>query len=284
MPSMEGAGFVSAADEAASVQAGRGHAEARGVLAETEGRVTVQDIVNMLAARHDASKAFFVDECKLGEQGTRRLDAWVLLKTWSPPTTIGYEVKVNRQDFVNDRKWADYLPVCHELYFACPAKLIAPEELPEDVGLLWTAGQRLVTKRKASRREPEPKRLIALMSYVLMSRAKPAADMWDAARRTPGVDYWRQWLEQKQESQRVGAEVSRRLRERLYEAERRARVAEDKTARCAAVEARLNALGLAPGANTWDIDAKVRTLMRPDRMQRIERMAREILNVAMEVA
>src|SRR6266511_4356021 len=116
------------------------------------------DIQAALRYRH--SKDVLVEECNMGSAhaGCRRLDAWVLLKTWSPWTTIGYEVKVDRGDFLRDRKWVDYLPVCHELYFACPAKQIQPEELPPEVGLLWTtSGQRLVTKRKAHRRQPDTK-------------------------------------------------------------------------------------------------------------------------------
>ena len=48
----------------------------------------------------------------------------------------GYEIKVNRSDFVGDRKWQHYLPYVHFFYFASPKGLIDPAELPAEIGLL----------------------------------------------------------------------------------------------------------------------------------------------------
>lgn len=185
------------------------------------------------------------------------MDAWALLKTWSPLTAIGYEIKVDRSDFLRDRKWEGYLPVCHELYFACPAKLIAPDELPQDVGPLWLTGSRLVTKRKAVRRTPDHKALVGLMAYVLMSRTRVVANMWEANAADGGVAYWRAWLSQKGEDQRVGREVSRQIRRKLDEAISAQRRAENERDRLEEVRDALKRLGLDERLSSWDVERRL---------------------------
>jgi hypothetical protein len=176
-----------------------------------------QALVDALAYRH--AKDVFVPECKMGEtwgEGARRLDAWALSKSWSPLTAWGYEVKVSRSDFLQDRKWERYLGVCHEFAFVCPRGLIQPEELPEGVGLLWSHGQRLMTKRKPVRREPDGVELVRLMAYVLMSRSQIVENMWRAASADP-AERWRALLTAR-DGDRIGRMVSRRVAQRLNEA------------------------------------------------------------------
>ena len=243
------------------------------------GPVTMS-ILERLAARH--ADATFVGECAMGsrQNGCRRLDAWVLLKTWSPPTTIGYEVKVSRGDFLGDRKWQEYLPVCHELYFACPPKLIQPEELPQDVGLLWTAGEtRLITKRRAVRREPDPVALCRLMTYVLMSRTRVVADMFEAQRPTKR-EFWRRWLAEVREDRAMGYEVSQRVRRRLNEAEAKARRAEQERDRLTAVREKLVALGLDGDASSWQLDRRFGG--QDVRLREIARLAGAIAELAVK--
>ena len=56
------------------------------------------DLLDLLRQRHAAD--VFVAECKMGRSSgaspTRRLDAWVLKRSWSPLTIIGYELKASR--------------------------------------------------------------------------------------------------------------------------------------------------------------------------------------------
>jgi hypothetical protein len=134
--------------------------------------VTSSDIQKALALKHVKDVCVF--ECKNGPTWTgshKRLDAWVMLKTWSPPTTIGYEIKVSRHDFDQDQKWMGYLGLCNQFYFVCPAGLIKAVDLPKGIGLIWySSSGKLHTKIKANRREVDKDEVNALMTYVLMSR------------------------------------------------------------------------------------------------------------------
>ncbi len=49
----------------------------------------------------------------------------------------GFEIKVNKSDFLKDRKWTEYSMFCSTLSIACPAGLIMPEEIKKPFGLLW---------------------------------------------------------------------------------------------------------------------------------------------------
>lgn len=139
-------------------------------------------IANLLAERH--LKDVFVTECKNGETwGARdllKLDAWVLQRTYSPLTTIGYEIKTSRHDFENDQKWTGYIDLSHLFYFVCPAGLIRAIDLPQQIGLIWVSQtEKLHIKRKAERVTPNPEKLNRLLIYVLMARSKIVANMFE---------------------------------------------------------------------------------------------------------
>lgn len=247
------------------------------------------DGVGPLAALHRGlqyrhAKDVLVEECNMGSAhaGCRRLDAWALVKTWSPWTTIGYELKVDRQDFLRDRKHAEYLAVCHEFYFVCPAKLIQPEELPEGVGLLWgiAGGTRLQSKRKAARHEPDPDKLLRLMSYVLMSRTRIVADMWEAARQPEsGRDYWRRWLEEDEEDKSLGLRVSQAVQKVLREARARTQRAESRAAALESIQQKLDALGLGDVTSSYQLE---RRLSGPKPSVEVRRLAQQILSLVPE--
>ena len=247
--------------------------------------ISAGTVIDALATRH--AKDVFVPECKMGSAwaGCRILDAWAMSKSWSPWTTFGYEVKVSRSDFLNDRKWQEYLPVCHEFYLATPAKLVAPEELPPDVGLLWmVGGRRMICKRKAVRREPDPAKLGRLMSYVLMSRARIVADMHEAnAPEEDARDRWSRWLAEDTGEKWLGRMVGRRLAERVAKAERE---------RDLAVSDRVRFEDLAKQVREWGLDPEhcsrfdLQRLFAPDRArdQRIAQAARSILAMVENMA
>lgn len=98
---------------------------------------------------------------------------------------IGYEIKVDRQDFRADEKWPGYLDYCHQLWFVAPKGVITAEDLDSldpDVGLLrvierkYPMGvERSKTKRwlsvvrPARRRSMDP-RIEASVLYPLIGR------------------------------------------------------------------------------------------------------------------
>ncbi len=248
-----------------------------------------QSILDRLAAKH--ADAVFIKECAMGsrQNGCRRLDAWVLLKTWSPPTTIGYEVKNSRGDFLQDRKWQEYLPACHEFNFVCPAKLIAPEELPAEVGLLWTAGEsRLITKRRAVRREPDPVTLCRLMTYVLMARSSIVGDMWETNRESK-EQFWRRWLAEGAEAKKLGYEVGKKIRARLTEAEQarwdaERRLTEAEQARWDAERQRDRLEGVREKLIALGLDGNAAAYQVEDRLNGSARQLRQIARLASEIS
>lgn len=171
--------------------------------------MTANKIVNTLVTtRH--SDDLCVPECKDGpSQGRphRRLDLWAMRRSYTRPNTFGYEVKVSRSDFISDKKWSDYLPLCHEFYFVTPWKLVAPEECPAEAGLIWVSQNlsRCYVKKKASHRDiPLPE---GLVTYVLMSRAK-ICHSDDPTEKTAAI---RHWVENKLELKDLGYRIAERV-------------------------------------------------------------------------
>lgn len=148
-------------------------------LAKTKGVAyisgfTADQISGFLKKKHDAD--LFVDQCKNGPTWSSHnlliLDAWVLKRTYSPLTTIGYEIKVSRHDFEQDQKWTGYLDLCHYFYFVCPAGLIRATDLPSHAGLMWVSQSGAIhVKHKPERLKPDPTKMNELLIYVLMARA-----------------------------------------------------------------------------------------------------------------
>ena len=180
-------------------------------------RVAAHTVLNALSARH--TKDIFVPECKTGRTwgGTMfKLDAWACRRSYTKPNTFGYEIKVHRGDFLQDDKWHVYLDYCNEFYFACPKGVIEPDELPKEAGLLYisSTGTRLYTKKKAPRRTVETPE--DLYRYILFSRATIGRER-DETRVFNNVEYWKNWLKQKNEKKDLGYRVSRGIRELVAE-------------------------------------------------------------------
>lgn len=133
-----------------------------------------RNILELLAERHIDD--LFIPECKDGStvfSSHLRLDAWVMKRTWSPKTCIGYEIKISRSDWLRDQKWLKYISLTNLFYLVCPQGIIEKQEVPSGVGLLWTTknGNGLRTALKAQRREIEWP--VDLLVYILMCRVKP---------------------------------------------------------------------------------------------------------------
>ena len=222
-------------------------------------------LIAALARKH--SDAVFVPECKDGPTQTRnhrRLDAWVLLKTWSPITTIGYEVKVSRSDWRRDEKIADYFPLCHVLNIVAPKGVIPVDELPAGVGLLELAGDgdgaRLITKRKAARREIElPSELLV---YVLMCRSRITRERTELNDRSWTVEALARWVDGKADRQKLSHAVSQKIRDAFAEQERRQEDLERRAKNLEAVRDRIVELGFNPDESVayWHVQDRLRQI------------------------
>jgi hypothetical protein len=142
--------------------------------------MTSEQILKSLQEQH--TKDVFISECKNGKTWNNsnllKLDAWVLKRSYSPLTTIGYEIKISRQDFENDQKWNNYLSLCHFFSFVCPAGLIRNTDLPSNIGIIWVSNSgKLHVKHKPERNTPDPAKQNSLLIYALMSRSKIVRDM-----------------------------------------------------------------------------------------------------------
>jgi hypothetical protein len=184
-------------------------------------------ITGLLANHH--FKDVFICECKNGETwGARdllRLDAWVLKRTYSPLTTIGYEIKVSRADFEQDQKWVNYLPLCHYFYFVCPAGLIRSVDLPQGIGLVWVSSSgKLHYKNKAERKTPDYEKQNGLLIYALMARSKIVADMYQTKSvEKPRLEMLREYVQQAEERKTLAYFVKSHIKarqEKLDEKER----------------------------------------------------------------
>ena len=127
-------------------------------------------IINLLSIRH--RKDVFVTECKTGSTWDkhRKFDAWVMRKSWINHMIFGYEVKISRSDFLQDKKWRDYLPYCHKFYFVTPWGLIDKQEIEEPAGLIYASknmSKLYIQKRVSPRIIQDP---INIYIYLLMSR------------------------------------------------------------------------------------------------------------------
>lgn len=190
------------------------------------------NLIELLRDKHRDD--LFVAECNTGSiwgKNIRRLDAWVMKRSWSPWETIGYEVKGSRQDFERDQKWAEYLPYCHRFYFVCERGLIQPNDLPGGVGLIWGTkdGEKLISKIPAARREVDLQAVNSLMAYVLMSRTVVVKNMYEAnGVRVPNFERGaardaliRQMVEQANERGKLAEFVRGHVRVRVDEARKR---------------------------------------------------------------
>lgn len=124
-----------------------------------------------LSKRH--SDELFLTEVKTGPSTmseTLRFDALSIKLSWTKPCFTGYEVKVSRNDFLHDDKFIHYRKYCHRLYIVCPKEMIKPEEVPEDIGLMYYNPDRETLFIKRTARIHVIEIPGDLLYYILMSR------------------------------------------------------------------------------------------------------------------
>jgi len=251
-------------------------------------KVTASDVLKALKLRH--TKDVFVSECNLGSAnaGCRRMDAWAMPRSWSPFKTIGYEIKVSRSDFLNDDKWHEYMPFVHEFWFACPWKLISPDELPKGVGLLWmNNGGTMVRKKKAARFTPTDEKMSKAMAYVLMSRCQIVPSSYNNSGTALTEDDWQLWLSGKDEHSTIGRLVGAEMRKRVGDIKSENFALKRTNERMKDLAVKLREIGLDPEhLSSWNIQSKVeelRGIADQSTLRRIRNMADNLTTLASDL-
>lgn len=248
--------------------------------------VRAVEVLALLAERHLGD--VFVPECKSGPtHGAQhvRLDAWAMRRSWSKPSTFGYEIKVSRSDFLRDDKWHSYLGLCSDFYFVTAHGICTLSEIPEPAGWIEVSKteSRLFTRKKAPTRYnvaiPED-----LFRYVLMCRSRISRHDLDERRGpTNGLDYWRTWLAERSEKKTVGGRVSRALREALFNAEIATKAAVKRAESYEEIRECLHGHGIDENTrSTWIVDRRIedlRKIMNPEIARALNEAERAIANL-----
>jgi hypothetical protein len=101
---------------------------------ELDVKINAADILHYLK-RIDWNSSFdfsVTEFCPYHE--SRRIDLFYYSR-WNRQTK-GYEIKIHRSDFLQDKKWQDYLKFCTWFSFIAPKGIIQKEELPPNIGLV----------------------------------------------------------------------------------------------------------------------------------------------------
>ncbi len=165
-------------------------------------KVQAYQILRALERKHLRRKRpdKFFAEVYNGMAGSNRFDAVAIKPSWTQGKITGYEIKVNRQDFLADHKWPAYLDSCHLFYFVAPAGVISPDELDARVGLITYNPER-GTLRTAKKAVFQDKQMDWEMLYsIVINRMNDDRYPFHNNR----VEFFKDWLENKEERQRVG--------------------------------------------------------------------------------
>ncbi len=190
-------------------------------------KVKAHQIKNALSKKHRDD--FFLTEVKNGPSWSGNnlliLDALAIKKSWSKPCITGYEIKVDRGDFLRDQKYVHYLQYCHKFSFVCPKGLIKPDELDPAIGLIWynpeTGG---LHSRRAAVYRPMEQLPETLLMYIIMSRLESDRHPFFSDKR----EFFEEWLQDKRDRRELGWKVQNKLMTQIKDAEKRAREAEAK--------------------------------------------------------
>lgn len=246
-------------------------------------KIESHHVLRALSAKHQED--VFVAECKNGPTQTgahARLDAWVMMKSWANPRTIGYEIKVSRSDFLQDQKWRSYLPMCNELYFCAPKGLIKQDELSAECGLVELVGEsRLVTRKRAPYREIEHPE--DLFRYILMCRTTIAGESVGISSRAERL---KQWLLNQDEKSKLGYEVSQSVCKHVQRVERENERLAKQNSELADVKAFLTSINISSReieyGGRWSVERRLKeidSLIPPHMVKAIQDAKRYLDNV-----
>jgi hypothetical protein len=133
--------------------------------------MTAKEITELLRQRYSPPEWAFFSELRVGtgyagggqnqvKNPEQRLDGWAI-NCWPSKgfTTIAFEIKVSRSDFLseiaNPDKRQQAIALSNEFYFVVPDGLVQVEEIPEECGLMVAKESSLrIAKRSDINKEP----------------------------------------------------------------------------------------------------------------------------------
>ena len=210
--------------------------------------VSATDIYKLLEYKFPVERFLTVPECKVGSTWFKsvcsRFDMWVMSRSWVHPRFIGCEIKVSRQDFLNDSKWPSYLPYCTEFYFVSAYGIIDSGEVPEQAGLMVASKncKQLTIKKKAPVREvviPQ-----SLLIYILMCRARITSDNTGHSKTRLWQDRLREMESNKKLGSGVAFHVRRLAEERIKEVLAENRELKDENHKLYQIKECMDSLGI----------------------------------------
>lgn len=212
---------------------------------------------------------FFLCEVKTGPSwGTSmgKIDAWAMAKSWAHPRVVAYEIKVNRNDFLNDNKWVKYLRCCNEFYFVCPKGLIDKGEVPENVGLIYISDKgkaRKVVKAKYYKKISED-----VFIYIIMNRIESDRYPFHSNRK----EYLKDWLKNKDENKNLSWRVKGALIEELDKLTKELEKYKDKARDFDSIQDLLDKSNV----DGWSIINKIEKLIEKSKIKTINKEAKLI--------
>jgi hypothetical protein len=171
-----------------------------------KNKMTAQEIYRRIYNRHINKGEWCFSEVPINGTGSQRMDAWVI-KPGYPEHTTGYEIKVSRSDFLQDKKWQNYLPFCDAFFFICPPGLIQEAELPKEAGLIYVMPKILKTIKYSDKGQA-----IANATFLLgliINRLNPHI----FKDREERIQLFKAWRERDQEAKLMGRYCSKKVRE-----------------------------------------------------------------------
>lgn len=186
-------------------------------------KVTSTDIKIALSNMHLGRSSYFITECKTcstyfpDPQGLLKFDGLAITKSYTKPNIIGYEIKISRNDFLQDGKWHLYLQYCNEFYFVVPKGLVKKTELPDNVGLIYydPETEALRTVKKALYREIEEP--VGVYKYIIFSRLEQDRIPFYEDK----AEYARAYLEDQKDKKYIGTNLGSTMAKDLEEAYKR---------------------------------------------------------------
>ncbi|PLS29988.1 hypothetical protein Uis1B_2170 [Bifidobacterium margollesii] len=180
------------------------------------------DIKDALAERwRRTGRAGFWPEITVSApDGDLRLDGVALEWSYQVMWVHGYEIKVSRSDWLRDAKYERYRPYVDTLTVVCPKGLIARDEVPGDIGLMWYDPERDVLRYRRRPGYDAPGVDTGPIKDRLLREIARSMFYDPSVSRYGRYHTARELLEQKAAMADVGARLGSKLARRIQELER----------------------------------------------------------------